>query len=86
MSTLNCRYNLQIIFDVDAIYAERSFDVVSKLRTTWGVKAVDVVETYKVTVNKFTEGLYSTHVEESELYYDASKTIVGGGTQIFSTE
>ena len=49
-----------------------------------GLDPKDVVETYNVKLNKGAkvEGLYSTHVEGAELYYDATRTSPGGGIQI----
>ena len=51
-----------------------------------GLASEDVVKTYKVTVNKSTEGTYSTHVEGKKLYYDETRTAKGGGTQIYSPD
>ena len=52
-----------------------------------GLDPNDVAETFQVNVTTETKDcLFSTHVKQSELYYDQSRKSVGGGTQIFSEE
>jgi len=51
-----------------------------------GLLSSEYTEVYKVTVNKSTESLITTHIENAKYWRDNTTTLEGGGQQIFSPE
>lgn len=49
-----------------------------------GLLSSEYSEVYKVTINQKTSGLVSTHTKDAEYFLDKTKTIEGGGKQIYA--